>query len=155
MKTDKVISTLAEKPAGRLFRVRYVTPVKLYAVFDHAGVSILRVTDTTTRTGINYGNIKSVIAKEDVSDGSKSSARSWVHKNRIRYNSNTGKTYAVFYPIVAAKAHTTSSFIFIGEDGKTSIRTKEEIMDYIQPAYWKTEKSNMITVSIENILWVK
>ena len=60
MKTEAIINKVREIPAGRFFRVRYTTKVKLRAEYEKKGYSILKIVDTTTRTGVKYKNIAGV-----------------------------------------------------------------------------------------------
>ena len=45
MKTENIIKKVAEIPAGRFFRVRYTTKVKLKAEYEKQGYTILKIVD--------------------------------------------------------------------------------------------------------------
>ena len=57
MKTDQIIKKIKSIPGGRFFRVRYISKVKMAADAEKEGISIFKIVDTTTRTGVKYNNI--------------------------------------------------------------------------------------------------
>ena len=60
MKTEQIIKKIKSIPGGRFFRVRYISKVKMAADAEQEGISIFKIVDTTTRTGVKYNNIEGV-----------------------------------------------------------------------------------------------
>lgn len=156
MKTDKLIEAIKAIPGGRFFRVRYMTKVKMNAESVKNGITIMKIVDTTTRTGVKYKNIAGVVLNEyPDSYVPKVSNWEWVIPQRVKHNSKTGKDYLVIAPI--AKGHNTRvSYVLTDGEGNSRIITKEEAMEYSIPSYWKDgDKPAIMNVTLENVLMVK
>lgn len=156
MKTQEIIKKIESIPGGRFFRVRYMTKVRMDAVSLKKGISIMKIVDTTTRTGVMYRNIAGVLPN-DYPDSyvPKESNWEWVIKNRIKHNTKTGKDYLVVAPI-GKGSHTVVSYVLTDGDGNTRVIDKEEAMKYSVTSYWnKTEKPAVMNITLENVLLVK
>ena len=154
MKTEAIIKKISEIPAGRFFRVRYISKVKVNAEYEKQGITIFKIVDTTTRTGVKYKNIASAKLSEYPIDYTpKKTNWEWVVKDRIKHNTKTGKDYLVIAPI-SKGSNTKVEYVLTDNEG-SAIRLKEEIQDMVVPSYWKDEKPVVMTVTLENILMVK
>lgn len=157
MKTEAIIKRVSEIPAGRFFRVRYITKVKLKSEYEKQGYSILKIVDTTTRTGVKYQNIAGVELKDKFEDKqSKTNNWEWVVKDRIKHNTKTGKDYLVIAPI-SKGSNTVKSYVLTIPEGVSNTIPECDVKNtYTVPSYWKDgEKPAVMNVTLENILWVK
>ena len=154
MKTEAIIKKISEIPAGRFFRVRYITKVKVKAEYEKQGITIFKIVDTTTRTGVKYKNIARVKPNDYPDEYEpKKTNWEWVVKDRIKHNTNTGKDYLVIAPI-SRGSNTKVEYVLTDNEG-SAVRTKEEIQSYVTPSYWKNDKPSIMNVTLENILLVK
>lgn len=155
MKTEQIIKKIESIPGGRFFRVRYVTKVPLAADAVKSGISIIKIVDTTTRTGVKYSNIEGVNLSDDSENKtSRTNNWEWVVKNRIKHNTKTGKNYLVIAPI-GKGSHTVVSYIKIDSDGNTTIIDENAVRVYTTSSYWRNKKPTIINVTLENVLLVK
>ena len=154
MKTEAIIKKISEIPAGRFFRVRYITKVKVKAEYEKQGITIFKIVDTTTRTGVKYKNIAGVKLNDYPDEYEpKKTNWEWVVKDRIKHNTNTGKDYLVIAPI-GKGSNTHVEYVFTDNEG-SAIRMKEEIEEFVTKSYWKDDKPAIMNVTLENILLVK
>lgn len=155
MKTEQIIKKIKDIPGGRFFRVRYISKVKMTADALKNGITIFKIVDTTTRTGVKYKNIEGVKPNDypDTYEPKKTNWE-WIVPNRIKHNTKTGKDYLVIAPI-GEGAHTTCTYIFTDNEGNTRTIDKEEVREYAVASYWKDEKPAIMNVTLENVLLVK
>ena len=154
MKTEAIIKKVSEIPAGRFFRVRYITKVKVKAEYEKQGISIFKIVDTTTRTGVKYTNIAGVKLNDYPDEYEpKKTNWEWVVKDRIKHNTKTGKDYLVIAPI-GKGSNTRVEYVLTDNEG-SAVRTREEIENFVVPSYWKTEKPLIMNVTLENVLLVR
>lgn len=156
MKTNKLLEAIKAIPGGRFFRVRYMTKVSMSAEYAKKGITIMKIVDTTTRTGVKYQNISGVVLNQyPDSYVPKISNWEWVIPQRVKHNTKTGKDYLVIAPISKGH-HTKVSYVLTSGDGESRIITKEEAKLYSIPSYWKeSEKPAIMNVTLENVLMVK
>ena len=155
MKTDAIIKKIKAIPGGRFFRVRYISKVKMGADALKDGITVFKIVDTTTRTGVKYNNIEGVVPTTYPEDKEpKVSNWEWVVKDRIKHNTKTGKDYLVIAPI-GKGAHTVTTYILTDTDGNTRVIDKDEAKMYAVASYWKDEKPAIMNVTLENVLLVK
>ena len=155
MKTEQIIKKLEAIPAGRFFRIRYTTNVKLAAEYANQGYSIMKIVDTTTRTGVKYQNIEGVTpAKSNTKE--RANNWEWVVKDRIKHNTKTGKDYVVIAPI-SKGSNTKRSYVLTTPEGVTNTVNEEVVRSYTTPSYWKdnSTKPSVVTVTLDNVLMVK
>lgn len=86
---------------GTLFRLKYRTELPVKAEFGKRGFKVVKVVETTTRTGVKYGNIKGVVKSIVSKTKSKSAeqAYEWLIPNKVRRNTSTGNVYLYTAPI--------------------------------------------------------
>ena len=154
MKTEKIIKKIKEIPAGRFFRVRYITKVKVKAEWEQKGISIIKIVDTTTRTGVKYKNIAGVQPNTYPDEYTQKETNwEWIVKDRIKHNTNTRKDYLVIAPI-GEGSNTRVQYLLTDNEG-SAIREKCEIEDFVVASYWKEDKPAIMNVTLENVLLVK
>lgn len=93
-----MIETIAKIPSGRMFRLSYHTEVELNKEAKAKGIKIVKYVETTTRTGIAYKNIASVIEKikEKIdTPNKKTTTNNWEYiiDNKVKHNTNTNCDY--------------------------------------------------------------
>lgn len=157
MKTEAIIKKVSEIPAGRFFRVRYTTKVKLKAEYEKQGYSILKIVDTTTRTGVKYKNIAGVKLNDYPDEYEpKKTNWEWVVKDRIKHNTKTGKDYLVIAPI-GKGSNTVKSYVLTTPEGVSNIIPECDVKNtYTVESYWKNgDKPAVMNVTLENVLLVK
>ncbi len=156
MKMNQLIEKIKSIPGGRFFRVRYMTKVKMTAESLQKGLTIIKIVETTTRTGVKYKNIAGVVPNEyPDSYVPKETNWEWVIPQRVKHNNKTGKDYLVIAPI--EKGHNTHvSYVLTDADGNSRIITKEEAKEYSVSSYWRDgDKPAVMNVTLENVLLVK
>lgn len=157
MKTEAIIKRVSEIPAGRFFRVRYTTKVKLKAEYEKQGYSILKIVDTTTRTGVKYKNIAGVKLNDYPDEYEpKKTNWEWVVKDRIKHNTKTGKDYLVIAPI-SKGSNTVKSYVLTTPSGVSNTIPECDVKNtYTVESYWKNgNKPAVMNVTLENVLLVK
>lgn len=157
MKTEQIIKKVSEIPAGRFFRVRYTTKVKLKAEYEKQGYTILKIVDTTTRTGVKYQNIAGVELKDKFDEKQpRTNNWEWVVKDRIKHNTNTGKDYLVVAPI-SKGSNTVVSYVLTTPEGESYTIHEYDVKSiYSVPSYWKNgDKPAIMNITLENVLTVR
>ena len=157
MQTEAIIKKISEIPAGRFFRVRYTTKVKLKAEYEKQGYSILKIVDTTARTGVKYQNIAGVKLNDYSNEREKKKSNwEWVVKDRIKHNTNTGKDYLVLAPIKKV-SNTIVSYVLTIPEGVTNTIPECDVKStWSIPSYWRDDSDRPImTITLENILAVR
>lgn len=123
---------------GSFIRAIYTSSPALTAKAKKSGHDVIKRTETTTRFGCKYANLKGVVVKR---------AEDYAHSDdSILYiNKKNGTEYLQFEPIENANPITTWIV-----DGKET--TQEEASQYIIPSYFKEkEKPVVIRVKLENV----
>ena len=156
MKTKQLIQKLSEIPAGRFFRVRYTTKVRLKAAFEKEGYSIIKIVDTTTRTGVKYSSLIDKHKMNELPAPEKTNNWEWIVKDRIKHNTNTGKDYLVLAPI-SKGSNTIVSYVLTTPGGVSNVIPECDVRNtYAVPSYWRTgDKPTIMNVTLENVLMVK
>lgn len=155
MNTAQIKKTLTEIPAGRFFRVRYISKCKMTAKALKDGIVIFKVVDTTTRTGVQYENIEGVELKNNSEGEIQESSWEWVVKNRIKKNLNTGKEYVVIAPLKKG-ANSVVHYIMITKDGSISIINEAAAKEHTVASYWVTDRvPAVVNVTMDNVLLVR
>ena len=153
MKTEQLVKKISAIPAGRFFRIRYLSKVKIKAEFEKQGISIFKIVDTTTRTGVKYSSLIDQHKMNELPAEEKKSNWQWVVKDRIKKNLNTGKDYLVIAPI--KNGNTKTSYIFTTPEGISNTVNIDVVKDYAVKSYFKTDKPTIVNVTLDNVLMVK
>ena len=157
MTHEEIKAALESIPAGRFFRLRYTSEMKVKAEFKKQGISVMKVTETTMRTGVAYERIASVVeykaTHEPKRDKPVANNWEWIVPNRIKYNTNTKKTYAV----LASVPHGSNSevyYIVTDKDGDRIMTEDTLDKSLMQDSVWsQSAYPNAIrTIAFDNIL---
>ena len=154
MKTENIIKQIEDIPKGRFFRVKYLTKLPVKAEYSKQGVVILKIVETTARTGVAYNKIKSVIEKmTGKTKEEKENNWEWIIHNKIKYNTNTKKSYFVIAPI--KKGSNTDRIYILSERNNVRVVTEDEIRNYVNDSYWsEKEKPAVQNITLENVLTI-
>jgi hypothetical protein len=160
MTHTEIMSTINGIPAGRFFRVKYTSELPVKASYKKMGITVHKIVEATVRTGVPYENIKAVREYKATHEPKIITPRAnnweWVSPNRIKHNTNTGSTCAVF-ATVPNGGNKRCSYI-VTKDGYTAVVSQEELdRDLIIDSYWSRGDSLDVirTVSLGNILSIK
>lgn len=154
MKTESIVKQIEELPNGRFFRMKYLTKLPVKAEYSKQGVVILKIVETTARTGVAYNKIKSVIEKmTGKTKEEKESNWEWIIPNKIKYNTNTKKSYFVIAPI--KKGSNTDKIYILSERNNVRVVAEDEIKNYVNDSYWvDKEKPAVQNITLENVLTI-
>ena len=154
MKTENIVKQIEEIPNGRFFRMKYLTKLPVKAEYSKQGVVILKIVETTARTGVAYNKIKSVIEKmTGKTREEKENNWEWIIHNKIKYNTNTKKSYFVIAPI--KKGSNTDRIYILSERNNVRVVAEDEIKDYVNDSYWSDkEKPAVQNITLENVLTI-
>ena len=156
MKTENMMKKIEKIPAGRYFRMRYLSKLPVKKQFVDEGISVVKIVDITTRTGVRYSNIASVINKEKTRTTEKRETTNnyeWIIPNRIKYNTNTRKYYFVTAPTTRG-AHPHATYIVSTPEGTHVVSNKEDIKNYILDSYWRETVSPINMISLDSVLHI-
>ena len=147
---------------GRFIRVGYSKELKMLKDWAEKGIRVYKLTETSVRLGVAYGNISSVKARKEA-EGDKPKVQrannwSWVIDNKVKFNSNTGKTYLQ----VATLNHghnTHSQFLVYNPNEGWLVLEKEEwemseyytMIDARSKGCGRGEKPEVYTITFDNI----
>ena len=147
---------------GCITRVGYSKELKMLKGWQELGFRVYKLIETSVRLGVNYFNIASVVAKK-TTEGDKPKVErannfSWVIKNKVKYNSNTNKTYLQ----VATLNHghnTHSQFLVYNPVEGWMVLEKEEwemseyytMIDAKSKSGSRGEKPEVYTITFNNI----
>lgn len=119
MTYEMIVEALNTIHPGSFVRVGYHTELPLKAVFSKEGYRIIRTSESTVRTGVNYNNIQSVQeerANRSEPARSRTSRMVPVIKNKVYRNENTDQMYLRVYPTIKG-TNKVSNYLVICPDG--------------------------------------
>lgn len=155
MKTEQIIKKVSEIPAGRFFRIRYISKMRIKSEFEKEGMTLFKIVDTTTRTGVKYKNIKDVKLTEYPDEYTpKKTNWEWVVRDRVKHNTNTGKNYLVVAPI-SKGSNTIVSYVLTTSEGVSNTVDENAARLYTVQSAWKSEKPAIMNITLDNVLMVK
>ena len=161
MNNEVIINALKSIKPGCLFRITYKSELPVKAEFKKNGYRLVKITEATVRTGVDYSNIQSVIEKRENAseDGAVAKQREnnfeWIIRDRVSYNSNTNKFYARVATLRNGGANIHSKFILVDSMSETYELEKlsESQKDIVQNSYWNRASAPEVqNISFENII---
>ena len=159
---NQIMAEAGNHKNGCITRVGYSKELKVLKDWQNLGFRVYKLTETSVRLGVNYFNIASVIAKKAAEGDKPKKERvnnySWIIRNKVKYNSNTGKTYLQ----VATLNHghnTKSQFLVYNPSEGWIVLEKEEfelseyyaMLDAKSKGGSKGEKPEVYTITFDNI----
>lgn len=157
MEHNKIIEALESIPAGRFFRISYSSELPVKAAHKKAGVSVIKVVETTVRTGVSYNNIGAVKEYKATHEPKRTTPVEnnweWVIKDKVKYNSKTDKTYAVI-ALVNGGHNTKSHYIVTDTNGTREVEHDALDRSLIIDSYWnKGDYVDAVrTIAFNNII---
>ena len=77
----------------------------------------------------------------------------WIIHNKIKYNTNTKKSYFVIAPI--KKGSNTDRIYILSDRNNVRVVAEDEIKDYVNDSYWSDkEKPAVQNITLENVLTI-
>lgn len=161
MERFEIIEKVNAIRPGTFVRISYKSEVPVRASDKKAGIKMWKEVSTTVRTGVNYGNIASVIArKSEETDEPKrayTNPYEWVIKDKVKVHTGTGKEY-LYVASVNGGHHTKTTYFYEGPvigviDMGNSI--DEKLKEVVLPSYFNrgSNGANEVrTISFENII---
>ena len=158
MTLQNVIYALDTVKNGWMTRLAYNTELPVKAEYKKKGIKVIKHTSVTVRIGVDYEHIQAVIdAKKYSSETVKKAVKtaySWIIRNRISYNDNTGKYYL---RVATLPQGSNPSFYYtLIEEVGCSIFVKnvsvDDIKDYVVNSYWCSNTPIVQNISIDNIV---
>lgn len=145
---------------GRFIRVGYSKELKMLKDWAENGIRVYKLTETSVRLGVAYGNISSVKARKEA-EGDKPKVQrannwSWVIENKVKFNSNTGKTY-LQVATVNGGHNTRNQFLVYDPHTGWFVLEKEEWLtsEYYMMVDLKSRESSarpeIYTITFDNI----
>lgn len=97
LSTNDIIREATNCRNGSYIRVGYSKELKMLKGWAEKGIRVYKLTETTVRIGVAYGNIAAVKARKaaeaDKPKVERANNWEWIIPNKVKSNSNTGKTY--------------------------------------------------------------
>lgn len=153
---ERVKSIINNIPAGRFFRLCYATKLPLKAENRKAGMSIVKINEITTRTGIDYNKVRDYRVKTRY-DYHNENHTKWVLFRKIKYNENNNKYFLVVAPIKRGANRNTYYEVTYPDGTMTFIENLDDVYkDMIIPSYFTPSETGgrVINIDIDNILLI-
>lgn len=158
MSNSTLISIIKNIPGGQFFRMSYKSELPVKAEYKKAGITIIKVTSSTVRTGVNYNSIaviKEYKATHESTQSNRVNNYVWVEKNRIKHNTATGKDYLVI--ATTKNSHSKSYFVIRDSKGERIVSESDLDKTLVRDSYWKSGSSDAFpsaikTISLENVM---
>lgn len=157
MTHNEIMGILNRIPAGRFFRMKYSSEMKVKAEHKKKGISVTKVTETTVRTGVAYANISAVAEYKATHEPKRSKPATnnweWVSPNRVKYNTNTKKTYAVV-ATVPNGSNSDVYYIVTDANGSRMVTPDELDKSLMQDSAWGSGSypNSVRTIAFDNII---
>lgn len=141
--------------SGSFFRIGYITEMPLKASYAKEGWRILKLTESTVRTGINYRKIQSVIedreARSEVVRSRKNNIIP-VQLHRIYKNVETNQMYLRVFPTVRGTNKDVSYILVTPGHSKYDFKDLDsEMREMIRDSYFNQKSRPIATLKIDNI----
>ena len=159
---NQIVAEAANCGNGRIIRVGYSKEIPLIDGWAEKGIRIYKMTETSVRLGVNYGNIASVKARKAAEDGKPKKARTnnftWVIPHKVKFNSNTGKTYLQVATLNGGHNTRNQFLVYDPHVGWIVLEKREwELSEYYIMTDLKSreprkgEKPDVYTITFDNI----
>ena len=157
-----IIREVSNRRNGSYVRVGYSKELKMLKAWQEKGIRAYKLTETTVRLGVAYNKIAAVIARKAAEAGKPKVERannwSWIIDNKIKFNSNTGKTY-LQVATVKGGHNTHSQFLVYDPNIGWNLFEKEEweISEYYMMTDVKSREPRkgdvpeIYTITVDNI----
>ena len=156
---DKIVTTAENTNAGQFFSICYKTDMTPYLKEKDKSYKLWKITNTTVRTGVNYGHIEAVKEANAKKDNSAPKRKvtnncTWIIDNKVKFNTSTNKYYLRVATLNSVKK--SSSYIIERFDETGSrVEILTNVPKSIVEQILKDSKSNpsaIKDISFENII---
>lgn len=156
MTYDMITEALNSIHPGSFVRIGYHTELPLKSAFVKEGYKIIRTSETTVRTGVNYWNIQYV--RNERANRSEPARSHISHivpviKNKIYKNENTQQMYLRVFPTVKG-TNKISTYLFIKPDGSVRMTNTldSDMKEMVRDSYFRKSSFNPIhMIKLDNI----
>lgn len=141
--------------SGTFFRIGYITELPVKAAYAKEGWKILKKTESTVRTGVNYGKIKSVVEEREGRSEVTHTLKNHivpVQRGRIYQNTDTEQMYLRVFPTKKG-TNKKVSYILVtpGHSEYHFNDLDEEMRDMVRDSYFNEKSRPIATIKIDNI----
>lgn len=148
---------LEQRRKGTIISLCYKSEPSLNATAKKLGIKLEKITQTTARFGVKYGNIKAVKEQreQDKANGIERQAKAvwwtWESENTIKKNINNDNRYLTLTTRKQARAKV--KYLLNGQEiSKKELREKNLVVE----SYWnKSTDLQQYDVNINNIISIK
>lgn len=141
--------------SGTFFRIGYVTELPVKATYAKEGWKILKKTESTVRTGVNYGKIKSVVEeREGRSEVTRTRKNHIVpiQRGRIYQNTDTEQMYLRVFPTKKGTNKKVSYILVTPGHSEYDFNELDKFMrEMLQDSYFNKRSRPIETIKIDNI----
>ena len=156
MNINMMMSKLNIKNKGQFFKVSWISDVPVKAGFKRQGISVNKLTTTTSRYGIKYTNIKSVQMKVEKGEINLTHELPWGNWKSgyegilIDHTNKAGEQNTYLRLYTTPNKAEVSYFM----NGKSISKAELISSGVVQDSYWKKDNSNIdcFTVNVRNII---
>lgn len=151
MNLNKVLEVMESTKNGTFGTIEYKTSVPVNKEAKKAGVQIFCQTRKMVRFGADYKNLTD--GSDTASTTPKTNNYSWVIKNKVSHNSNTGKDYIRVSNINRKTIERVYSIVVGGNVQTTDSLSAAE--QFLQPSYLKSKaapKPVVQNIAVDNII---
>lgn len=160
MTGNEIRRIMAHKKPGRYVRVGFQSFPTLRSAFV-GEYEVRKVSETTFKCKCDYKKTKKYIRQEAERIEPKKVIKpwaEWTEKNLYKRKiSEPEKEYIAFVPVDKTANTRTKWYLKNLSTGKTTEVTKEQLlqMDIVRPSEFAFNDSPTVTISFDNILWIK
>ena len=141
--------------SGTFFRIGYITELPVKAAYAKEGWKILKRTESTVRTGVNYGSIKSVIEEREGRSEAPRARRNNivpVQKGRVYKNNDTEQMYLRIFPTKKGTNKQVSYILVTPAHSEYHFKDlDEEMREMVRDSYFNEKSRPIATIKIDNI----
>lgn len=158
---NTIMAEAAHCGNGRIIRVGYSKEIKLSKGWKEKGIRVYKLTETSVRLGVNYGNIATVKARKAVEADKPKVERAnnwtWIIPNKVKSNSNTGKTYLQVATLNGGHNTKSQWLVYNGYEWLLFDKAEWELSEYYLMTDIKTrephkgDKPEVYTITFDNI----
>lgn len=157
---NDIIREASATPNGRFIRVGYCKELKLLKGWPEKGIRAYKLTETTVRLGVAYANIAAVKARKEAEEDKPKVQRAnnweWIIPNKVKANSNTGKTYLQVATVEGGHNTHSQFLVYDPHIGWTLFEKPEwELSEYYLMTDKKSRESSshpdIYTITFDNI----
>ena len=150
-KINKMMKVINSVKPGSFVRIEYKTELPVKSEYKKFGYRVYKVSQMTTRLGIKYSNMKSVVKTEN-SVPNRPSTMHFINKYVLK-NENNENLYLATYPCQQGR-NNYSIYIVINENNKdiNMFNESEDIKDLVIDSYWnKKGSNNYFVINLNNV----